>query len=242
MPTVSIAVVLYEGFTALDAVGPYEVLSQGPGVDLRFVAERKGLVRTDTGHLSVQVDHDFDDVPRPDVLLVPGSTISFLREARNPAMLEYVRRAHEHTRHTVSICTGSLILAAAGILKDLEATSHWYPRQLLSAYGAKPVDRRIVDHGKIITAAGVSAGIDAGLHLMRNLWNDREARLAQLMIEYDPEPPFPDGGNAGTVDAGILRRAKRRLEWASVAWLRRHGESVVGSLWRYLELNLRSIF
>jgi putative intracellular protease/amidase len=187
-----IAILLYDGMTALDAMGPNEVLGQLPGNEVRFVAAERGLVRTDTRALGLMADHAIADVAAADVVVVPGGPGD---EAvrRNPRVLEWLRAMHATTTWTTSVCTGSLILGAAGLLRGLRATTHWYSLEELRQYGAEPVRERVVEQGKIVTAAGVSAGIDMALRLLQRTAGDDAARAIQLAIEYDPQPPFDDG-------------------------------------------------
>ena len=187
-----IAILIFEKLTALDAIGPYEVLSRLPGSELTFVATEVGPVRTDTGRLGLQADAALEDVPEPDVLLVPGG------EGNRPLMrdervLAWIRHAHEHTSWTTSVCTGSLVLGAAGILEGKRATSHWAYRDSLAEFGAEPVAERVVEDGKVMTAAGVSAGIDMALTLVARMHDENVAKAVQLGIEYDPDPPFDSG-------------------------------------------------
>jgi transcriptional regulator GlxA family with amidase domain len=185
-----IAILAYHQMTALDAVGPYEVLARVPGVSVAWVAQEAGAIHTD-GSLTLLADHTFTSMPHPDIVLVPGG-----REANaigQPALLDWLRATHARTRFTTSVCTGSLILGAAGLLRGRRATSHWYRRQQLQSYGATPVRRRIVRDGRIVTAAGVSAGIDMGLYLAQQLAGSLVAKTIQLGIEYDPHPPFRSG-------------------------------------------------
>ena len=188
-----IAIPLYDRFTALDAVGPYEVLTRLPGTEVTFVAERPGVVRTDTGVLAVAVDTALDDLPDPDVIVVPGGPGSRAMEHPGP-LLDWVRAAHDTTQWTTSVCTGSLILAAAGVLDGLEATTYWNSMDELSAHGVTAIDdRRVVPQGKVVTAAGVSSGIDMALWLAAQIAGDDIAKAIQLGIEYDPQPPFDSG-------------------------------------------------
>ena len=187
-----IAILIFDKLTALDAIGPYEVLSRLPEADLRFVAKEPGVKRTDTGALGVSADAALDEFTDPDIVLVPGG------EGNRPLLeddevLDWLRAAHETTTWTTSVCTGSLVLAAAGILEGKRATSHWAYREELRQGGAEPVAERVVVDGKIVTAAGVSAGIDMALHLTALQYGDDLARGIQLGIEYDPEPPFDSG-------------------------------------------------
>ena len=187
-----IAIPLYDRFTALDAVGPYEVLSRLPDSELTFVGFELGPVRTDNDRLAMHVDALLEDVPEPDVIVVPGGwgTRALLDDER---ILAWIRHAHEHTQWTTSVCTGSLLLGAAGVLDGLDATSHWLELETLEQYGAAPTGRRVVEQGKVITAAGVSSGIDMGLTLAAKIAGDEFAKTVQLLIEYDPQPPFDSG-------------------------------------------------
>ncbi len=187
-----IAILLYEGFTALDAVGPYEVLARLPGAELAFVAARAGVVTSDTGFLKLTATAGIDDVPAADVLLVPGGPGDEAVRAHAPT-LEWLRRLHAGTVWTTSVCTGALILGAAGILRGVRATTHWAFFDELASCGAEPVKARAVESGKIVTAAGVSAGIDMALRLAQRIAGDDFARAIQLGIEYDPDPPFDAG-------------------------------------------------
>ncbi len=188
-----IAIGLYPEFTALDAVGPYQVLSLLPGAEVVICAERKGLLPDDNGLLSFDIAHTFDDIARPDVLLVPGGIITRrLARDRDP-IVDWIERAHEHTTFTTSVCTGSLLLGAAGLLEGKRATTHWLSYDVLEGYGATATEQRVVREGKIFTAAGVSAGIDLALTLVAELADDATAQALQLAIEYDPQPPFDSG-------------------------------------------------
>ena len=190
-----IAVLLYDRFTALDAVGPYEVLSRLPAASVRFVAEKPGQKRTDTGSLVMVAEHSLDDLPHPEVVVVPGGfgTRALLDDQ---PILEWLQHAHESSEWTTSVCTGSLLLGAAGILDGLEATTHWLELDTLRRFGATPTNRRVVEQGKVVTAAGVSAGIDMALTLAARIAGEDVARAIQLGIEYDPEPPFDTGSPA----------------------------------------------
>ena len=187
-----IAILLYEDMTALDAIGPYEILSRLPGADVRFTAERKGPVRTDTGFLCFQAEHDITEVTEADLLLLPGGP-GDAAVRQNGKILDWVRSLHEQTRFTTSVCTGSLILGAAGLLRGLRATTHWTRLDVLREFGAEPTAERVVEQGKIVTAAGVSAGIDMALRLVQKICGDDFAQGLQLGIEYDPQPPFDAG-------------------------------------------------
>lgn len=195
-----IALLLYDGLTTLDIVGPYETLCRLPGVDLVFVAKTAGEVRVDTGRLGLVADHALADVANPDVVVVPGGGRGTLAAAADAEILDWLRAAHEGTRFTTSVCTGALVLGAAGLLEGLRATTHWAAREMLDGYGARYQEERIVREGRIMTAAGVSAGIDMGLLLAAELAGEDVAKATQLAIEYDPQPPFDCGSRAKASD------------------------------------------
>jgi transcriptional regulator GlxA family with amidase domain len=198
-----IALFLYEDMTALDAVGPYEVLARLPEAEVKFVASTPAPKKTDAG-LVLTADASLDDVPAPDVILIPGSgRVPFLDD---PAAVEWVRRAHETSTWTTSVCTGSMLLGAAGVLEGKRATSHWAVCEHLRSIGAEPVAERVVVEGKVITAAGVSAGIDMALTLAGRIAGKDAARALQLVIEYDPEPPY-DTGSLEKADPTTQQRA-----------------------------------
>lgn len=187
-----IAILLYEGVTALDAVGPYEVLHMAPDAQVKFVATRPGLVRTDFGMLNLHADYALADVPNPDILLVPGAPDPGAAMG-DEAVLAWLRDAHATTTWTTSVCTGALVLGAAGILDGVRATTHWMALDALGQFGAQPTSERVVRDGKIMTAAGVSSGIDMALSLVAEQWDTPTAQEIQLIIEYDPEPPLQAG-------------------------------------------------
>ena len=201
-----IAVALFEQVTALDAIGPYEVLQRLPGAEVCFVGHRKGEVRTDNGFLGLTVDNTFDEVEDPDIVLVPGGVGTRVL-VHDDTILNWIRTTHETSQFTCSVCTGSLLLAAAGVLRGLRATTHFSARQLLAKYGAEPSDDRVVQEGKVITAAGVSSGIDMALRLAEQLTDETTAKALQLMIEYDPQPPH-DAGSLQKVDASVIMRVQ----------------------------------
>jgi transcriptional regulator GlxA family with amidase domain len=188
-----IAIGLYPGFTVLDWAGPYQVFTSVPGVDVVLYAASTGSVRDDHSLVNVDVTHTFDDVTAPDILLVPGGLVAGKVAAAGHPIVDWVRNAHEHTTWTTSVCTGALILGAAGILRGLPATTHWFAYDDLAGYGARPTEQRVVIDGKIVTGAGVSAGIDLALTIVGQIWGDDMAQAAQLVIEYDPQPPFDAG-------------------------------------------------
>ncbi len=187
-----IAILLYDGFTALDAVGPYEVLARLPGADVTFVAAERGVVTSDTGFLKLVASAAITDVAEADIVLVPGGPGDEAVRAHAPT-LAWLRQVHERTTWTTSVCTGALILGAAGLLRGARATTHWAYFDALRDYGAEVVKARAVEHGKLVTAAGVSAGIDMALRLVQRVAGDDLASGIQLGIEYDPDPPFDAG-------------------------------------------------
>jgi len=201
-----IAIPLFERYTALDAVGPYEVLSRLPGATVHFVAKEPGQYRTENAVLPVTVATAMADLPEPEILVFPGGygTRALMEDAE---VLDWVRHVHEHSSWTTSVCTGSLVLAAAGILDGLEATSHWLELDALAEFGARPTGRRVVEQGKVITAAGVSSGIVMGLTLAARIAGDEFAKTIQLLIEYDPEPPF-DSGSTQKAEPELVERIR----------------------------------
>ncbi|MDT5105447.1 MAG: hypothetical protein QOI25_2960 [Mycobacterium sp.] len=188
-----IAIVLYPGFTALDFIGPYEVLRNLADTEVRFLWHEPGPITADSGVLVVGATHSFDETPSPDVLLVPGGMTTF-EHARDEKLLAWVRRAHQSAAWTASVCSGSVILAAAGLLEGKRATSHWMALTTLKAFGVTTVgDERIVHEGKTVTCAGVSAGLDMAMWLAGQIGGEAKAKAIQLGIEYDPQPPFDSG-------------------------------------------------
>jgi transcriptional regulator GlxA family with amidase domain len=188
---VDAAFVLYDQMTALDLVGPYEILAGHPQVAPHFVASRIGTVRCDNG-ITLYADATFDELPNPDLIVVPGS--SHWRTALdNDELIGWLAAVHPAATRTISVCTGSTLLAKAGILAGRRATSHWTVRDTLAAYGAVVSTERVVIDGDVITCAGVSAGIDMGLTLAASLWGESTASAIQLALEYDPQPPFDNG-------------------------------------------------
>ena len=201
-----VAIPLFPRFTALDAIGPYEVLQRVPSIDVTFVGHTRGEVRSDNGMLGITIDATFEDLANPDVIVFPGGvgTRSLVHDER---VLDWVRIAHESTTYTTSVCTGSLVLGSAGLLNGLTATTYWACYPELEATGATPIADRVVEHldERIITAAGVSSGIDMALRLLELLVDRTAAQAAQLMIEYDPQPPFDCGALAKCDDAIVTR-------------------------------------
>lgn len=201
------AILIFDGLTALDAIGPYEVLRSVPGWEIEFVGKRRGEIRTDSGSLGLSADKSLDEVEAADIVLVPGG------KGNRPLLedeevLAWLRRLDRGTTWTTSVCTGSLVLGAAGLLEGKRATGHWLYLEHLRAYGAEPVGGRYVEDGKTITAAGVSAGIDMALYLVGREAGDEVAQAVQLGIEYDPSPPF-DSGAPQKAPAEIVERVRR---------------------------------
>ncbi|MCI0336519.1 MAG: DJ-1/PfpI family protein [Acidobacteria bacterium] len=207
-----IAILLFDRLTALDAVGPYEVLSRMPDSTVKFVANEPGPKRNERGSLALVADYPLDQVSRPDIIVVPGGPGQSDLMNDEP-VLNWIRQAHETSRWTTSVCTGSLILGAAGLLKGLKATSHWLAYDVLRSLGAEPTPERVVIEGKIITAAGVSAGIDMALTLVARECGDKFAQATQLAIEYDPQPPF-DTGSPEKAPAEIVEGIRSRSRFA----------------------------
>ena len=187
-----VAYLLYDRFTALDIIGPHDVLKSVPGNESIFVAEQAGPVRNESDTLSLVADASIDEVRSPEIVVVPGGFGTRVLLDHQP-LLSWLRQVHETSTWTTSVCTGSLLLAAAGLLKGAPATTHWLARDLLEELGAVPVPARVVEHDKIVTAAGVSSGIDMALGLVQRINGDEVAQAVQLGIEYDPEPPLDAG-------------------------------------------------
>lgn len=190
-----IVIPIFPDFTALDAVGPYEVLRGLPDAKVVFAAAERGLVRTDSTFIGLQADAALNEIDAADVLVVPGGW-GTRAAMRDETLLAWVRRIHATTRYTTSVCTGSLVLGAAGLLTGLDATTHWAQTKLLESTGARYTEQRVVQQGKIVTAAGVSSGIDMALTLAAQIAGDDVAKSIQLTIEYDPQPPFDAGSPA----------------------------------------------
>ncbi len=205
-----IAIPIFDQITALDAVGPHEVLSRIPGATVTFLALEPGPKRTENGRLALVADRALRELPSPDVIVVPGGS-GTRALATDQAMLDWLRQAHSSSTWTTSVCTGALLLAAAGILRGLRATTHWLQYDLLRPYGVTPVAERVVREGKIITAAGVSAGIDMALMLAAEIAGPELAHGIQLGIEYDPSPPFA-GGSPATAPAEIIELVRARAD------------------------------
>jgi putative intracellular protease/amidase len=207
--SLNIVIPIFPGFTALDAIGPYEVLRMLPGATVTFAATETGVQRTDSGAVGLHADAVLSDIDSADILVVPGGpgTRPLMKD---DAMLDWVRAIHQTTQWTTSVCTGSLVLAAAGLLDGLEATTHWGAVELLEKHGARYTAERVVRQGKIVTAAGVSSGIDMALTLAALLAGDDVAKAIQLAIEYDPQPPF-DSGSPAKAGPAIVKLATEAL-------------------------------
>lgn len=201
---------LYEGLTALDLIGPYEVLCRLPDSETSFVAKQAGEIRVDTGIFGLVADKSLADVPRPDIFVVPGGSRGTIVASQDEQILDWVRGAHETSTWTTSVCTGSLILGAAGVLQGKRATTHWAARQMLEPHGATYTEERVVRDGKIVTAAGVSSGIDMALTLVGLVADPETAQTIQLAVEYDPQPPY-DAGSPGKAGEPIVARALQDL-------------------------------
>jgi transcriptional regulator GlxA family with amidase domain len=204
------SILIFDGFTALDAIGPYEVLRSVPGWEVEFVAATTGEKRTDSGALGITADRALDEVTESDLVLVPGGA------GNRPLLddeevLSWLREIDRETKWTTSVCTGSLVLGAAGLLEGKRATGHWLYLEPLRAYGADPVGGRFVEDGKVLTAAGVSAGIDMALHLVGQEAGPEVAQAVQLALEYDPQPPF-DAGSPAKAPAAIVERVTATAE------------------------------
>jgi putative intracellular protease/amidase len=210
---VDIAIYIFDKLTALDAIGPYEVLQRLPGAKVKFVGAERGPIRTDQGMLGVVRDFAFDEVPSADILVVPGG-IGTRPLIEDQPTIEWIRAVDAGSQWTTSVCTGSLLLGAAGLLEGKQATTHWAALDMLKQFGAVPTSERVVEQGKIITAAGVSSGIDMALRLVARLAGDEASQAIQLGIEYDPQPPFDTGSKAKAPDrivelamGGLMREA-----------------------------------
>ncbi len=203
-----VAIPLFPRFTALDAVGPYEVLQRIPSIDIVFVGHRRGEVRTENGMLGVSCDATFGEMSAPDVVVFPGG-IGTRQLIHDEEIRDWLQAVHPNTTFTTSVCTGSLLLAAAGLLEGLTAATHWSAAELLNGLGARYVPDRVVEHlpQRLITAAGVSSGIDMALRLVELLVDREAAQAAQLLIEYDPQPPF-DAGSLAKADDATRARAR----------------------------------
>ncbi|MGC1239672.1 MAG: DJ-1/PfpI family protein [Acidimicrobiales bacterium] len=209
---IQVAIPLFPEFTALDAIGPYEVLQRVPSIDVTFIGHHRGVVRTDDRSLGVAIDATFENCPEPDVIVFPGGVGTRILE-RDEEVLEWVRHAHVKSTFTTSVCSGSLVLGAAGLLRGLSATTHWSCYEELAAHGALVTPQRVVENlpERIMTSAGVSSGIDMALRLLELLVDRTAAEAAQLMIEYDPQPPFDSGSRSKASRTTVDRAAEYSL-------------------------------
>ncbi|MVO87092.1 DJ-1/PfpI family protein [Streptomyces sp. p1417] len=210
-----IAIALYDRFTALDAIGPYQTLGGIPGAEVVFVAGRTGPVPDDAGQLALVAGRTFDEVPHPDIVVVPGGPDQ-RDQMENEPLLDWLRAVDATTTWTTSVCTGSLALAAAGLLTGREATSHWLALEVLDGLGVRSTGQRVVFDGKYVTAAGVSSGIDMGLALVGRIAGDERAQSVQLLIEYDPQPPY-DAGSPEKAPAHLVEMWRRETGLAAGA-------------------------
>jgi transcriptional regulator GlxA family with amidase domain len=215
MADMEIALLLYDGLAPLDAVGPYEVLRNVPGWEVRTVAKEKGEVRSEDGTLALLADHALDEVSAPQIVLVPGG-LGNRRLLADEELLDWLREVDRETKWTTSVCTGSLLLGAAGLLDGKRATTNWLQLDALAEFGAEPVGGRFVEDGKVITAAGVTAGIDMALYLVSREVGPELAQAVQLGIEYDPDPPF-DSGSPQKAPAEIVELVRTHAAKADVS-------------------------
>lgn len=206
-----IVIYIYNGMTMLDAIGPYEVLRNLKKADIKLVAKKKGKIISDSKVVHLDAQYGIEEIDTADILLIPGSGLAFVQEAKDKKVLDWIRKINETTQKTVTVCTGSVILAATGLLNGKDATTHWGATKMLTKYGANPVHQRYVEQGKFITAAGVSAGIDMAIYLVHLLQGEKSAKAAQLAIEYDPSPMY-DSGNAQTCEPEIKKLAEKQME------------------------------
>lgn len=215
-----VAIPIFDGFTALDAVGPYDVLARVPGAEVVFCAESGGPKRTETGMLAITADRTLDEVGEPDLIVVPGGIGSRRLLDPDGPYARWIAAVHPQTIWTTSVCTGALMLAAAGVIEGIDATTHWAARDTLRELGANPVAERVVERGKVITAAGVSSGIDMALRLVERIEGEILAQAIQLAIEYDPDPPHDTGSlekappDLVAMVSGALAEQRRSAEQA----------------------------
>ncbi|GLQ48563.1 DJ-1/PfpI family protein [Dyella flava] len=233
-----IAIVLYPGLTTLDAIGPYEVLRNIPDCELRFVSHKPGPIVTDSGVLVLGATHSYEETSAPDIVLVPGSEANTTTAMADGRLLQWLTKVHQTSRYTLSVCSGALILGAAGILKGHPATTHWIAQSMLPQFGAEPQrEKRVVQSGKIVTAAGVSAGIDLALFVVGELCGRQRAEIVQLLLEYDPQPSF-QSGHPSKASKAVFEAA--RAEMLDRAKNPRNTLSVPVILWRNALNKIRS--
>lgn len=202
----TIAILLFDNFAALDVVGPYEVLSKIPQSKIYMTAVKKGLYK-DVKGMQIMADYSLEDIQNPDILLIPGG-FGIDALLQNSEIIRWIQNGHATSQWTVSVCSGALLLAAAGILKGVRATTHWNRKEQLKKYGVIIENKRYVQDKKIITAAGVSAGIDMSLYLLSLIVNENYAKTIQLAMEYDPQPPF-DCGSPEKAPQEIVNRIRQ---------------------------------
>ncbi|MEZ4805468.1 MAG: DJ-1/PfpI family protein [Bacteroidia bacterium] len=206
-----IVIYIYNGMTMLDAIGPYEILRNLRDVNIKFVAKKKGEISADSQLVHLNAKHEINEIQKADILLIPGSTVGFVREVKDKKVLNWIKKINETTSKTVTVCTGSIILSATGLLEGKKTTTHWKTMGLLSKFGAIPTRERIVEDDKFISSAGVSAGIDSAIYLAKILKGEKAAKVAQLIIEYDPKPMF-ESGNYSTAENEIIEQAEKILK------------------------------
>lgn len=211
-----IAFLLYPNFGALDVVGPFDVLGRVPGNEAVFVAEQRGPVPDERGACEIVAQATLEEVTEPDIVVVPGG-LTTDEDLENPAILEWIREVHAKTQYTTSACNGALLLGSAGLLDGGKATTHWLAREKLATYGAEVINERVVQDGKILTSAGVSAGIDMALQLLRLTHGDQMAKTIQLGLEYDPEPPF-DEGSKEKAGPDAIAAVQAGLQSQGITW------------------------
>jgi putative intracellular protease/amidase len=202
-----IVIYIYDGLTMLDAIGPYEVLRNIPEAEILFVAEKKGEITADSKAVHLNAKIEIDEISEADILVIPGSAITFLREIKNVRVMDWIRKISQTTQWTTSVCSGSIILAATGLLNGLKATSHWKPMGMLKKFGAIPKAERFVEQDKYITAAGVSAGIDMALYLCDKIIGETRTKAIQLFLEYDPQPIY-ESGNFLSAEKNVIESAE----------------------------------
>ena len=201
-----IVILLFDNFTALDIVGPYEVLNKLPDSKLLLVGLDKKEYRDPYG-LKISADNSIGEISEADILLVPGGP-GIDNLLNNKEVLDWIRKIDRTTKWTVSVCSGSLLLAQTGLLDGKNCTTHWRRKEQLSRFKVNVKDARYIQDGKFITSAGVSAGIDMALYLVSKISGDQTAMMFQLAIEYDPKPPF-DCGSPDKVPAEMLGKFKK---------------------------------
>jgi len=207
-----VTIMLYDGITALDAIGPYEVFAGTQQCNVKFVAKEKGIIKLDSKMGYLHADYSFSEITSTDILVVPGcSPPNYKNPMNDEETLNWIRKMHETSKWTTSVCNGSLILGAAGLLNDVEATSHWGSFDILQSLGAIPTEERVVRQDKIVTAAGISSGIDMALQLVAWEFGEDLSKGVQLILEYDPQPPF-DTGSIKKAPAPLIENIKRLLQ------------------------------